>query len=159
MQTTDPENFSEFENLAPRFRRKLMPWWMRFFSWLFMIMGAFAVPIFFVLFFNRNVTSSIFALDEAFPYFGQHLSAIIMVFNGFVGLWLWLEKKDAIRFAIICAVINIVTSLLSAVILIVNGQITFRVEFIFAILFLVRVFTIKEEWENEYTSRYEHPNR
>lgn len=147
------EHFSEFEQYRSLYRRQLLPWWIRFFSWVFIILGGLGIPVFLILFFNRNIDSSLFNLDVAFPSFGQHLSAILMILNGFTGLWLWLEKKDAVKIAVGCSILNIIACLVSMAMIITHGRFSLRLELIFIILFLVKLLNIKHEWENTAVSR------
>ena len=152
MQTNNTQNFSEFENIPLRYRRELLPWWVRGFSWMFIVMGALAVPGFVSLFFAPNFESSLFDLDQSVPN-GKFISAVLFLISGFTGLWLWLEKKDAVTIAIICGFINLIASSISMVLLIINGDGNLPLELFICILFISKMFQIKNNWENKYVSR------
>nr|WP_322624941.1 hypothetical protein [uncultured Flavobacterium sp.] len=155
MQTNNIENFSEFENVQLRYRRELLPWWVRAFSWIFIVMGALAVPGFVALFFTQNFESSLFDLDQAIPGYGKQISALLFIISGFAGLCLWLEKKQAVIIAIICGFINLIVCSISMVLLIVNGDGNLRLEFFICIFFLIKMFQIKNNWERNFISRKE----
>jgi hypothetical protein len=154
MQTDTQADFTEFENVRLHFRRELMPWWMRFFSWVFMLMGVLAVPGFISLFFAPNFESSLFDLDQSVPY-GKFISALLFIISGFTGLWLWLEKKEAVTIAIICGFINLIACFISMILLIINGDGNLRLELFIDIFFIIRLFQMKHDWENNYISRSE----
>lgn len=132
-------------------RRSLLPWWIRFFCWVFMIFGIFAPAglIFGLLRWSFNL--SIYGLESNQPLSVIGLSIILLfTFKAFTAFGLWSEKEWAVRVGQIDAVIGIV---LCIFVMFVNpflssgANFTFRLELALLIPFLIKLTKIKEAWE------------
>lgn len=154
MEADQHNHFSDFENLKLQYRRKLLPWWVRFFSWLFMIMGGLAVVcVVLGMLLARNFPVSFYGFDMApYPY-NNFISTICLVFNGITGLFLWTEKKQAVQLAKICAIAGIVICALSNIGSLFYGHFTLRLEIIFLVIFYRKMDAIEYEWEINAVSR------
>ena len=90
-------------------RRKLLPWWVKAFCWLFMIMGVCSIGALIASPFMTNFSLSVYGFQTQTPLSGIGLFIIaILIFKGFAAYSLWFEKQNAITIAKIDAVIGIV---------------------------------------------------
>lgn len=144
--------FDEFDK-PEIIRRKLLPWWIKTFCWLFMIMGICGLATIPFSFFTSNVNLSIygFSSDTALSGLGLFIVAIV-TFKAYVGYSLWFEKENAIQLAKIDAICGIVICAASMFIIpfvyMENGHISFRLELILLIPYYIKLNKIEYEWDN-----------
>lgn len=143
--------FDEFEKPLI-IRRKLLPWWMKVFCWIFMIMGAcgfIALPasLFMSHFhlefygFETNVPISITGL----------LIMAVLIFKGFAAYSLWFEKTNAISIGKFDAILGVVLCLIAMFIMPFtsdNNKYEIRLELLLLILYFRRLTKIQYEWDN-----------
>lgn len=143
-------NFDDFDKERLPYRRTLLPWWIKFFSWVFMILGGCAVLNLFVLFFGIGVNAAIYGLEDVLPApFGTLIMLLLLIFNGIVGYLLWFEKDQALYWGKIAAITGIVVTAFSTFASFVTGHFMFRLEFIALIPFLLKLHEMRYEWEYE----------
>jgi len=154
MENTESEildsNFIQHE--IPKRRRKLLPWWMKTFTWIFLIFGAIA-PVGLILgIFGLEFQLSLYGLETNTPLSVTGLCLIVIfLFKGITAFGLWTEKDWAINLGLIDAVLGICVCVFIMIIypLIDNQpgfELRFRFELLLLILFLVRLVKIKSEW-------------
>jgi len=134
-------------------RRKLLPWWMKAFSWIFMVFAVF-IPVGFVaaIIFNMNPQIAMYGIETTDPLslIGIILSAIYLL-KGAVGFGLWFEKDWAITAGLVDAAIGIIACVyvMFVVPLTENsgGQtVNFRLEILFVGLFLFGLLRVRGKW-------------
>jgi len=137
----------------PIIRRKLLPWWMKVFSWFFMICAA-IIPIGLVaasvVDFNSQIALYGIQTTQPLSITGLILSALYLL-KGAVGFGLWFEKDWAITAGLIDAALGIVACLFVMVVIPMTGWLggqgsNFRLEIVLLALFLVRLLRIKRQW-------------
>ena len=147
MEATET-SFEEFENKIPR--RQLLPWWIKFFCWLFMLFGVLAILCLISGFFGVLPSLAFYGFETNQPLSLIGLLIIsIAVLKGFTAYSLWFEKDFAIKLGKIDAILGIVICVFSMFfipLLLETNQITFRLEIIFLIIFLVQLNKIEQKW-------------
>lgn len=139
-------------HLAIKTRKKLVPLWIKIFSWIFIVF-SFLVPVA-ILFaiMGSNFSMSLYALETNDPFSITGICLILVyIFKGIVAYNILKEKDLAIKLAIIDAVagifICVLVMLLPDLLPEGNGNFSFRLELLFLIPYLVKMLKIKPEWE------------
>jgi hypothetical protein len=132
-------------------RRKLLPWWIKMFCWIFMAFGGIAIL--------GYCTAVIFGLAYPVEFYGLQANTPIslmglfltslFVLKGVAGFGLWFEKDWAIQLAFVDGIVGI---LVCVVVMIVLPAITgvgnsFRIELIFLAFYLGKMTRIKPMWK------------
>lgn len=141
----------QFGSLASR-RLDLLPLWIKVFIWIFLIFGT-IVPVILVLgIIGINFNLSLYGLETTQPLslIGL-LITILFALKGIVAFGLWMEKEWAIKMAIIDGVVGIIVCIFMMAILPFifadNGvDITFRLEILFLIPYLLKMREINSKW-------------
>jgi hypothetical protein len=150
----NPELQSQFDEFdkPPVIRRKLLPWWIKTFCWIFMILSACAASSLIINLFVPNVNLSFYGFSSDTAYSGTGLFIIaIMLLKGFAAYSLWFEKSNAIMIAKIDAVCGIAICIASLFILPFSAgkdHFSFRLEILLLIPYYMRVNKIEYEWDN-----------
>lgn len=149
--TPTQPNFSEEYELYRR-RRDLLPWWIKFFCWLFMFFGFLAVICLLAGFTNFKPALSFYGLETNEPFSVIGLSVIFIgMLKGFAAFALWFEKDYAIKLAkadaILGTIICIVITFASGSLLNQPGF-NFRLEILFLIPYLIKINNIEDEWDS-----------
>lgn len=143
--------FDEFDK-PPVIRRKLLPWWIKTFCWIFMLLGVCAAGSLILNLFIPNVNLSIYGFSSNTAYSGTGIFIIaIMLLKGFAAYSLWFEKPNAIMIAKIDAVCGVAICIASLFILPFssgNGHFSLRLEILLLIPYYMRVNKIEYEWDN-----------
>ncbi|WP_433829651.1 hypothetical protein [Flavobacterium anhuiense] len=143
--------FDEFEK-SEVIRRKLLPWWIKVFCWIFMIMSLFAIASLITNLFVSNVNLSLYGFSTNTAYSGTGLFIIaIMLLKGFAAYSLWFEKPNAITIAKIDAIVGIAICIASLFILPFSAgkdHFSFRLEILLLIPYYLKVNKIEYEWDN-----------
>ncbi|WP_055436827.1 hypothetical protein [Lacinutrix algicola] len=151
MEKTD-KAFKADAKLLPLRRRGLLPWWIRFFSWFFMITGGLAVFGLIAGFFNISFSISLYGLEETNPHSLIGLLIIILfIYKGVTSYGLLFEKDWAIIWAKIDAVFGIffcVFSMFVLPFLIEEQGVVIRLEIALLIPYLLKVDKIKTAWHS-----------
>lgn len=143
--------FNEFEK-PPVIRRKLLPWWIKIFCWIFMLMGACSVGGLIFNLFTPSIRLSIYGFTSynAFSGIGIFIIAII-TFKGYAAYTLWFEKQNAILIGKLDAIAGISICLISMFILpffFRSLRFEFRFEIILLIIYYIKLNKIEYEWDN-----------
>lgn len=140
----------------PKRRRDLLPWWIKTFIWIFLVIGSLS-PIAIILgLLGKNFQMSLLGLSTLQPLSAAGLTLIsIFVLKWITGFGLWTEKDWAINISQIDAITSII---LCTVLLFVNpftevvteNRISqeFRFELIILIPYLIKISIIKPAWKN-----------
>ncbi|KAF2337561.1 hypothetical protein [Flavobacterium ginsenosidimutans] len=143
--------FDEFEK-PDVIRRKLLPWWIKVFCWIFMLMGIGAIGSLITNLFVPNVNLSLYGFSSDTAYSGTGLFIIaVMLLKAFAAFSLWFEKPNAIMIAKIDAVVGIAICIASLFILpfsTANGHFSLRLEILLLIPYYMKVNKIEYEWDN-----------
>lgn len=147
-QSTDFLN--QFETVTIS-RRKLLPWWMKFFCWLFMIFGVAAIVFLFLGLFGISENLYLYGFDTNKPLSVTGLIIIIVgAFKGLAAFSLWFEKDYAIILGTIDAIIGIIMCVIFMTVLpffIQNFHHTIRLELLLLIPYLIKLNSIQPEWK------------
>lgn len=151
-ETTLTESaFKEFENVKKR-RRKLLPWWIKMFCWIFMLFGAMSIVCFVLGFTNIKPDLAFYGFETNEPFSLIGLLVISTgIFKGITAFALWFEKDYAVKLGKIDAVIGIILCVISMCVLpfFQDGfNITLRLELALLIPFLIKLNKIQKEWES-----------
>lgn len=144
--------FDEFDKPVI-IRRKLLPWWIKVFCWIFMILAVGAVGALITNLFIPNVNVSLYGFSSNTAYSGTGLFIIaVMLYKGFAAYSLWFEKPNAIIIAKIDAICGIVICVASFFILPListeNGHFSLRLEILLLIPYFIKINKIEYEWDN-----------
>ncbi|MRG44638.1 hypothetical protein GFS24_05910 [Chitinophaga sp. SYP-B3965] len=143
---------SIFEEDFKALRRKdLLPWWIKVFNWLFMLMGGSAVILLITGLAGMRASLVIYGLSSnGDPLTPTGLLLIgIMMFKGIAAYGLWAEKNWGVNVAMADAFIGIVICVYTMIALPGNnGFFTFRIELIALFFFLRKLLKIRNEWDS-----------
>ena len=135
----------------PLKRRSLLPWWIKIFCWIYMVVATGFIFDLLIYLFGGKEIKTVFSSVIVYAFTFGGFSVIVLVFlNGFAAWTLWTGKRFAITAAIIGAWLQIAACLVSMFILlfIKSGQkFIFRFELILLIPYLVKLHKIKNIWE------------
>jgi hypothetical protein len=98
----------EFDQMALPRRRSLMPWWVKLFTWIFLVLGAISAMGFVAGFFGLNTDLSLYGLESNGPLSlaGLILLAIFLL-KGITAFALWMEQDWAIHLGFADAILGI----------------------------------------------------
>ncbi len=153
METTQPDVLTEsLLQLKTKRRKDLLPWWIKVFIWIFLIFGAIA-PLGFllgILGYKFEISLYGFETNEPVSIIGTSM-ILIFLFKGFTAYSLLKEKNWAIILGIMDAIIGI--ALCSFAMLYplfypeAGVSLTFRLELVLLIPYLLKLLKIKPDWE------------
>lgn len=144
--------FNEFDKPLI-IRRKLLPWWIKIFCWIFMIMGVCSIGALIGSAFTENINLSFygFSSNTAYSGIGFFIVAII-IFKGFTAYSLWFEKDNAITIAKIDAILGIViciAAMFAIPFISENSNFDIRLELALLIPYYLKLNKIEYEWDNQ----------
>lgn len=142
-----PELTSKFKR-----RRELLPWWIKVFIWIFLIIGA-LVPLAFtlgILGYKFQLALYGFDTNEPLSLTGLFLSAIFTL-KGVAAFGLWFEKKWAINIGLIDSSLGILICLfLMFIYPLIDSSKTFffpiKIEIFFLLPYFRKLYKIRTEW-------------
>ena len=153
-ETTLIENsFEEFENVKKR-RRKLLPWWIKVFCWIFMLFGLLSFVCLILGFTNIKPSLAFYGFEtnEPFSLYGLVVISVGLL-KGITAFALWFEKDFAIKIGKIDAIIGMVLCVISMLVLPFLhdefSQITIRLELALLIPYLIKLNKIDKEYGNQ----------
>ena len=133
-------------------RRKLLPWWIKFFVWVFMIMGVIAPFGLIFALFGMHFQIALYGIETYNPLSVAGLGlTFVYVLKAIAAFGLWTEKDWAITIAQADAILGLVLCAFSMLILplLSDHHFTlFRLEIIILIPYLIKLIRIKQEWLN-----------
>ncbi|PBJ07337.1 hypothetical protein [Flavobacterium sp. ACN6] len=150
----NPELQSQFDEFdkPPIIRRKLLPWWIKTFCWIFMVLAVAAIGSLITNLFEPSVHLSLYGFSSDIAYSGTGLFIIAtMLLKGVAAYSLWFEKPNAIMIAKIDAIVGIAICIASMFIIpftIGDGHISLRLEILLLIPYYMKVNKIEYEWDN-----------
>lgn len=131
-------------------RRSLLPVWIKIFVWIFMVLGAVSVPVIILGLFDYNMSLEIYGIKAT----TLHTTAGVVVsfvflLKGLVALLLWFEQSFAIVLGLVDASLGILlcTGFSSLIYRTYEPGITFHLELIALIPYLVYLIRVKKKWE------------
>ncbi|WP_338375261.1 hypothetical protein [uncultured Flavobacterium sp.] len=149
--TLTENSFEEFENIKKR-RRKLLPWWIKIFCWIFMLFGLLSLVCLILGFTNIKPALAFYGFETNEPFSLNGLIVIsVGLLKGITAFALWFEKDFGIKIGKIDAIIGIALCIISMVVLpfIQDGfNVTIRLELALLIPFLIKLNKIQKEWES-----------
>jgi len=132
-------------------RKQLLPWWIKLFMWIFLLAGV-SVPfgiIFGIFGYRFSMALYGLATNEFLSVVGITIASIFLL-KGIVSYGLLMEKDWAIKLGILDASLGILICMLVMVYSLLKfrgGYISFRIELLLLIPYLIRLFKIKPAWE------------
>lgn len=143
--------FDEFDKPTV-IRRKLLPWWIKTFCWIFMILAVCGLASLIGNAFTDNIELSLYGFSSNTAYSGIGIFIIaIMTLKGFAAFSLWFEKDNAISIAKIDAIVGVVICVASMFLNRNDGHFPLRLEILLLIPYYIKVNKIEYEWDNEET--------
>lgn len=131
------------EELNKTRRRALLPIWIKIFTWIFMIMGTLAVPLFILGISGFKYEMALYGLETKSPASFQGIFLLVLfLYKGIVAYSLWFEWNRAIALGVIDAILGIVVCAISMYLFS-----TFRVEVVILLPYLVKLLKIKDGWQ------------
>ena len=132
-------------------RKKLLPLWIKVFTWIFLVFSAF-VPIIIILgILGYRAQLALYGLEtnEPFSFIGIAIT-LLFIIKGITSFGLLKEKGWAIKTGIVDAIIGITICSFIMLYPIINSEATFslRPELIALIPYLLKFLKIKTEWKN-----------
>ena len=132
-------------------RKKLLPLWIKIFTWIFLIFSAF-VPVIIILgVLSYRAQLALYGLETNEPFsLTGIIITLLFIIKGITAFGLLKEKDWAIKIGIIDAIIGITICSLIMLYPIINSDATFslRPELIALIPYLLKFLKIKTQWEN-----------
>ena len=131
-------------------RKRMLPLWIKIFTWIFLIISAFA-PIVFVLgLMGFTAQLALYGLEtnEPLSLIGIVITALFII-KGITAFGLLKEKDWAIKIGIADAIIGIVICTLVMLYPMINSDSKFslRIELVALIPYLLKLLKIKIQWE------------
>ncbi len=148
---SEENQFDQFERKT-LIRKKLIPIWIKVFSWLFLIMGFLAIVCIVFGIFGFTTDLSLYGFETKTPIslVGFFVTSLIL-YKGFVAYCLLFEKDNAVNYAKIDAVIGIVICFISMFVLPFVGEnniFEIRLEIFLLIPFYRKMDAIEYAWDN-----------
>src|SRR5690606_20319025 len=99
----------EFNEVSFPRRRKLLPWWIKVFTWLFLVFAGMSVICLVLGVWGMSINMAMYGLqtNEPLSITGLILFTVIWI-KGITALALWLERDWAIKAGIFDAIFGIV---------------------------------------------------
>lgn len=149
---------SVFEEEYPSIpnRTELLPWWIRWGNWLFLITGGIAPVVFALGLMGYDYSVSLYGLTTTDPLSPVGVALLLVyLLNGVTAYGLLTERDWAVNFGIGNALLDILvctyTTVYMPVRLVVPGTSTFLLNFkwelILLVLFLSKLFLIRSAWK------------
>jgi len=149
----EKSDFKEFDTQKnPLTRKSLLPGWIKFFSWFFLLVGTAGVLILAFGFFLNDTTLSLYGLKTEQPYsITGFIVCYLYIFKGIVSYGLLFEKKWAPTLAIIDAVLGIIICIvMMTVVPFISETIhfTIRLELLPLYYYVTKMLEIRKTWIN-----------
>lgn len=134
-------------------RRKLLPWWIKTFIWIFLVVGGFAAIAIVIGLFGYGFTASLYGIETDSPtsLTGMLVSALF-IYKGVVAYMLWTEQDKAILLGKIDALVGIALCII--VMFVVPAMdnkpgldLNLRLELIFLVPYFFKLDAIGNQWK------------
>ncbi|WP_210486380.1 hypothetical protein [Rufibacter aurantiacus] len=134
-------------------RRDLLPWWMKIFIWMFLLMAA-LVPIGVIMaVMGLSFSISLYGFETTNPISptGIILTLLILI-KGVTAFGLWTEKDWAVKLGVFDAIIGLVACVIALFVLPFVDRsegfvLNFKLDPILLVLYLWKLQKIKPYWE------------
>lgn len=140
------------EAIVAGWRRKLLPVWIKIFIWCFMVLGAFAVTVFFMGLFGFSCSIALYGFESTDPTSIVGISLLLLfLLKGVVSYSLWFEKKWAINLALFDAYLGIAICILSMIFPLGRdiSKYPLRGEILILVPYLIKLYRIKKLWVSD----------
>lgn len=139
------------EMMTPR-RKELISWWIKFFSYIFLLLGALVVflyPLMFLL--GQNYTLSVYGLESSDRYSLLMLGiTVLFILKGCAAFGLLWEKDWAADIALVDGFSGIAICIFVIVYSYFGPHVPFvpyRLELVLLIGYVVRIMRIRRDWK------------
>lgn len=141
--------FEVFEN-EKILRKNLIPAWIKFFCWLFLLFGILGFLGLLSFYFNPIYTVDLFGINAANNnLYLSLISTLVIIFNGVVAYMLIAKEDKAVEIAKINALINIVICIITTILnLYFYNKFTLRIEIFLIWFFYSNMREIQFKWIN-----------
>lgn len=131
-------------------KRKLLPWWIKVFIWIFLFLAVFTPVVIILGFLGYKMQLSLYGIQTSSALSSKaFLITGLFLFKGVVSYGLWTGKKWAIKVAMIDAVFGILFCLyMMFLVKPVNEKdySNYRFELVFLIPYFVKLTDLIETW-------------
>ena len=144
---------SSFNQQTPNSKSKarwnLLPSWIKFFTWIFLILSIIGIILSFIFFLQYGYfESNIYGLEKIKVKNISELALIINFLNFLVAYGYISQKDWAIKAGITNAIIGILICIFVIVVTAMSGHLNFRFEIIILLFYYSKLKDIKEQWSN-----------
>lgn len=133
-------------------RKDLLPWWVKVFAWIFLIIGAIGPPalVFGLLGFSFEI--SLYGIETNEPSSIIGIALLLMfTLKGITAYGLLKEKSWAVTLGIMDAITGIIFCCFAMIYPFINPQpvtnFTIRLELALLIPYLIKMIRIRSDWE------------
>lgn len=149
MELPQQDILTESLSQLKRRRKDLLPWWIKVFAWIFLIFGAIAPLALLFGIVGGNFEISLYGIETNEPVSIIGIALILIyVFKGVTAFGLLKEKNWGVTLGIMDATTGIIFCSFTMIYPIINSNlITFRLELVLLIPYLIKMIKIKSEWE------------
>lgn len=145
---------SEFDDVQPAKRRWLiLPWWIRAFSWLFLLAGALSPFILIAGLFRVQVNLSLYGIKSTDPVSVAGFCLIVLfLLKGIAAYGLWAEKNWGVVIALADGLLGVVICIVSMFIPDPSNStqgfiLNFRLDLIVLVIYLIKLYRLKGQWD------------
>ncbi len=142
------------ENIIPLsliIRKKLLPWWIKVFSWIFLLFGVIGPITLIAGIVGYSIDLSIYGLttNDPISLIGI-LIILIFTLKGFVSFGLLLQKDWAVKLGIVDAVLGAAICFFLMSYALINAEVRFyfRLELVLLTPYFIKLLKIKPVWES-----------
>ena len=130
-------------------RKKLIPLWIRIFSWIFLVMGIIAPFSIVWAALGYDFSLSLYDMESNSPFNLMGVSLVLLfVLKGIVAFGLINLKDWAVQLAIVDAVAGIVVCVFTmGYALFAGGDFNLRLELLVLVPYLIKMQRVKEDWQ------------
>jgi hypothetical protein len=135
-------------------RKKLLPIWIKVFAWIFLIMGCISVIGFPLGLMGMTFDFALYGLSATQPLSLVGASIIILfMLKGIASYGLLFEKDWGVKLALADAILGILVCtflmLIAPLLRVIDGiQFSFRFELVLLIPYLLKMQSIKKQWDD-----------
>jgi hypothetical protein len=128
-------------------RKQMLPKWVRFFSWVFLVFLASPISLIVGVFIG-DMRYSLFGIN----YYGSSLRPLplfiilTMTFHGIAAYGLLWSKRWGVNVGIACGLIGALLSMTGMISAFSRGQVHFEFSIIAQVLFLIALFNVRGKW-------------
>jgi hypothetical protein len=143
----------EFDEMILPRRRSLLPWWVKVFTWIFLVLSGMSLVVFPLSFFGFTSELSLYGLetDRPLSLLGFALTTVFLL-KGATAFGLWAEKDWAIHVGLADAILGIaICVFMMAVYPFIGDDRDFnlRTELVGLVPFLSWLMKVKPAWERK----------